>query len=223
MSSSIQNHISDISDYINSVYLPDAELLDAGNADNQTDGIVNDGQFDGVKFSTEVRIVSAGTKKKSINRRDISNVLIEPESFEIPQKTYKSIQPYITDQSVSVSQLLDIETDKTFVETIWNYISEKNLEDPQVYKAAQLDRRLFSRMMSDKYYKPSKDTAIALAFALKLSLYGANDLLERAGYVLSHSSKRDIVIEYFFVKEEYDINVINTILYDMDFKTLTKY
>ena len=91
-------------------------------------------------------------------------------------------------------------------------ISQRNLRYPTVYKAANLDRRVFSRMMKDIHYQPSKDTAIAVAFALHLNLDQANDLLSRAGFALSHSNKRDIIIEYFFVNEMYDLVQINIAL-----------
>ena len=87
-------------------------------------------------------------------------------------------------------------------------------------KAAQMDRRLFSKMMSDRNYKPSKDTAVALVIALELSLKQANDLLSRAGYALSHSNKRDVIIEYFIRERIYNLSDINEVLYRLDQKII---
>ena len=110
----------------------------------------------------------------------------------------------------------------TFVECLQNYIVAKNATDPEVYKAAYVDRRLFSKMMSDKDYQPSKDTAVSLAFALKLSSDEAVILLNKAGYTLSNAKRRDVILKYFFKKKVYDINDINEVLYSLDEKPLGK-
>ena len=83
-----------------------------------------------------------------------------------------------------------------------------------------MDRRLFSKIVCNENYKPSKDTALALVFALELSLPEANDLLERAGYTLSHSIRKDIIAEYFIKEEIYNLRKINAMLYDLDEKII---
>lgn len=118
-------------------------------------------------------------------------------------------------RSANFLAALDSNINKTFVDTLIIHISRKGLRDAQVYKAAQIDRRLFSKIMSDRYYKPSKDTAIAIAIALHLSLDEANDLLSRAGYAFSHSNKKDVIIEYFFREQIYDLNDINQVLFNL--------
>ena len=101
-------------------------------------------------------------------------------------------------------------------------IAEKHVKDSEIYRAAHIDRRLFSKIISNRMYKPSKDTCILLCLAVQLSLSEAKDLLSRAGYTFTHSNKRDIIIEYFFKEKIYNIDSINEILYDLSFKTLTK-
>lgn len=110
--------------------------------------------------------------------------------------------------------------DKTFVDGVMNIIRVKGYKDSDVYKAAYIDRRLFSKIMSNRQYKPSKDTAVAIAFALKLTTEQANDLLARAGYTLSHSSRRDIILEYFFEEKIYDLVDINEVLYNLNEKII---
>ncbi len=125
--------------------------------------------------------------------------------------------------SPSLSRLaskLDNYLDLTFVDILTRYINEKGWRDSRVYKAAQMDRRLFSKIMSDRNYKPSKDTALALTIALELSLKQASDLLSRAGYTLSHSNKRDVIIEYFIREGIYDLSDINEVLYRLDQKII---
>lgn len=110
-------------------------------------------------------------------------------------------------------QSLGQRVNQGFVDRMLFYISKKGMRDSEVYKAAQVDKRLFSKMVSNRDYRPSKDTAIALSFALRLSLSEANDMLSRAGYTLSHSNKRDVIIEYFFREQVFNLMDINHVLY----------
>lgn len=117
-------------------------------------------------------------------------------------------------------QILERNVNQTFVDRLLHYINKKGVRDSEVYKAAQVDKRLFSKIVSNREYKPSKDTAIALALALELSLDEANDLLSRAGYTFSHSNKRDIIIEYFFRERVYNLMDANDILYRLNQKLI---
>jgi hypothetical protein len=115
---------------------------------------------------------------------------------------------------------LDANKNMTFVEKMLEHIDKRHLLDSDVYKTAQVDRRLFSKIISDRDYKPSKDTCVAFALALKLPLSEAEDLLSRAGYTLSHSNKRDLVIEFFFKERIYNLNELNSVLYRLDQKLI---
>ena len=115
---------------------------------------------------------------------------------------------------------LEQSVNQTFVDRLLHYINEKGVRDSEVYKAAQVDKRLFSKMVSNREYKPSKDTAIALALALELSLDEANDMLSRAGYTFSHSNKRDIIIEFFFREKVYNLIDANDVLYRLNQKLI---
>ena len=133
----------------------------------------------------------------------------------------RAISSQIQNKNISsLNETLDQTVNQTFVERVIALIRVKNVKDSAVYKAAQIDRRLFSKMMSDRAYKPAKDTAIALALALQLPLTQANDLLSRAGYTFSHSSKRDVVIEYFFRERIYNLTDINLVLDKLDLKLI---
>lgn len=120
----------------------------------------------------------------------------------------------------SLNKQLDSTLNLTFTDMLTRYINMKGWRDSKVYKAAQIDRRLFSKIMSDREYKPAKDTALALAIALELTLQQTSDLLDRAGYTLSHSNKRDVIIEYFIREGVHNLTDINEVLYKLDQKII---
>lgn len=104
----------------------------------------------------------------------------------------------------------------SFNTLLFKLIRRKQMTNAEVYKNANLDRRLFSKIISNKEYTPRKNTVLALAISLKLNLEETQELLRSAGYAISHSSKADLIIEYYILHQEnkyYNIDDLNFMLF----------
>ncbi len=112
------------------------------------------------------------------------------------------------------NQLEDL--DEPFSDFLFRLIDSKGMTDVEVYKRANIDRKLFNKIKNVAGYMPGKRTIISLAIAMKLSLEETNALLKRAGYALSRAVKFDVIVEFFIVSANYDIFTINEVLFEYD-------
>ncbi len=103
--------------------------------------------------------------------------------------------------------------DMPFNTALLKLIDARKMKDSEVYRRANIDRRLFSKIRKGGDYLPGKRTILALAIALRLSLEETSDLLKKAGYAFSESLRSDVIVQYFILQQRYDIDEINEALF----------
>jgi hypothetical protein len=137
-----------------------------------------------------------------------------PSEYELPRTSSIRARKLPTPRFALDERIKKL--DEPFSRYLLRLIDAKGLKDADVYKRANIDRKLFSKIRIGKGYMPGKKTAVALAVAMKLTLEETSALLERAGYALSHAVMFDVIVEYFIVNGMYDIFEINEVLLSYD-------
>ena len=151
-----------------------------------------------------------------VERDALSDADISKLSMPLPMMTAEALFEIVPKPaSVSLDNIVG-NLDEPFSVTLLRLIDATGRKDSEIYNRANIDRRLFSKIRTNKHYVPSKPTVLAFAVALELTLDQTEDLLERAGFALSHSRKFDIIVEYFIQSRKFDVFEINEVLFSYD-------
>ena len=149
-----------------------------------------------------------------------AGVSVEDYINSSPKAEKKSGLPNISFTSGNFAKESSLEEhlrllDVSFSDAMLDLIDAKGMKDSEVYRRAGIDRRHFSKMRNRNYH-PSKSTVLALCIGMSLTKDESDALLEKAGYTLSRSSMQDLIVEYFLVNKNWDIDAVNQSLYEHD-------
>lgn len=143
------------------------------------------------------------------SRSSASRTVLPPMPAPSAQRSYS--QTRVPDLSELMRKL-----DAGFSETLLQLIDRSGKKDSEVYNKANVSRQHFSKIRNNPNYKPTKPTAIAFAIALELNMDQTLDLIGRAGYTLTTSSRFDVIIMYFIEQRNYNMFDINETLFEFD-------
>lgn len=208
-------------------FLVDYELQVYLVVSNPKDFVISENLFDSVSRYIDENYNSE-MFDDVVDTESVDGALFECSSIESFQndRIYKEIDFFgdvvsLPDDYLGSAELLKFgellqDLDAGFSETLLKLIDRTGKKDSEIYKKANVDRKLFSKIRNNADYQPSKRTALAFAFALELDLEETEDFIGRAGYRLSHSNKFDVIVEYFLINKNYNVFELNEVLFAFD-------
>ena len=167
---------------------------------------------------------------------DVLLVVYDKESYKISEKLFDDVEDFLFDNldgykgeddrefclfssteftSIDVDAFIKISNEKlNFQNTLMQLIAERKLENATIYKKACIDKKFFSKIISNKDYVPKKHTVMALGLALELPLVEYEAFLASAGYAFMPSSKFDQIVKYCVINHIYNLINVDVILDD---------
>lgn len=118
---------------------------------------------------------------------------------------------FLTENEIEI--ILVVFDKRSFHDKLFELINEAHIDNKDVWKRANLDRKHFSKIQCDQNYHPKKKTVMALCIALQLDLEQSKDLLARADWAFSPSSKVDLIVQKAIIDKQYDIMQLNVTLF----------
>lgn len=170
---------------------------------------INDRYAEEYGYGRNAMPAAKGSSSRRRGRRPEALSIFRP-SYDISDAAEEAAS-----YSVSLQERISVHAE-TFSEMLLRLIDEREMKDSDVYKKANIDRKLFSKIRSNPSYHPKKYTVVAFALALELSFYETKELMRSAGYAFSPSSKADIIIQYCMERGIYNVYEVNEILFSFD-------
>ena len=121
-------------------------------------------------------------------------------------------EPYMLSADISLEDQL-ANMGASFHEKLFELIATAGVDNKDVWKNANLDRKHFSKIQCDENYHPKKKTVMALCISLHLDLEQSKDLMARADWAFSPSSKFDLIVQKAIIDKQYDIMQLNVTLF----------
>lgn len=203
--------------FLSRIYIPKAKKKDDYSS-------LPKGSWHGSKYTRYTHSMEVNTLARRSKVHGFRQRMATANGRKVLARRRAKTRAHISDrQRLLLMDELAQKPSETFSEAVLRIITEKGWKDPDCYKAANMDKRLFSKIRCNRNYHPDKKTAISLAIALELNIKEANNLLGKAGYALSESDKRDVIVMFFIRQEIFDILELDGVLLENGQEMLTKY
>ena len=168
------------------------------------------GQFTSEYERSADRSLQSSRQPRRMQSATRSNVY---ETEYIPEETVESARHFLPQKKASLEDVVN-NLGESFQARLLRMIDERGMTDAEVYKRANLDRKLFSKIRCSEPYIPKKKTIVALAIALRLNMDDTRDLLVSAGLLLTNNSKQDLIVSFCIENGIYDIYEVNALLFE---------
>jgi len=146
------------------------------------------------------------------NERTLYIFDLKNSENDIVEKINNDVSEFKVIEDIN-NMLSDIDETCTFSSMVLYYMRTKRLSTKDLYERAYIDRRLFHKIIKNRKYHPSKKTVFALCLAFELDYLESTELMGLASYSFASNSRADMIFRYFLIKRIYDIDMINSVLY----------